>query len=532
MAETKAALEHAVNAAFSSDACRWLLLDGSGERELRAGRGSAALSAAADIRYESTPAVRNEMLNRTDLTSQGAKARRVLLEAMIEHGSEPDLGFHGYGPEVAMYRAFLERTGLHGPDDRNGALVFRRPSDPLLLPAWDILSEEFRRAKTCRINLKDIYAALLLPPVGMKAGVVPVFITAGLLAFRDEVAIYEHGTFKPFLTPDLSERMVRNAGHFEIKHFANTTGARRQAVAALAKSLGVQPGLRKQRVSNVLSIVSHLVSQVRRLDKYTLQTRHLNPSTLKARDAIVAAVEPDELLFCSLPVALEFGPIPADARGYAKADAYANHVGAALKDLGEGYDRLLATLFALVVEASGEATRQTITRQAGAVDSDVLNPEVRALVLTLANEAVETDADWVQAVATVLLRKAPAEWSDEDANRFRRELPQHMAAFQRVVTLHTARPTNGAAALGSLRVTFTRADGSEHVRLVDLDQRQRRRADDLFDRTLREMTQVVGSPQRAHAAMLALLGERLLPEPAATDPGMQFDLREERTRND
>ncbi len=472
------------------------------------------------------------MLNRTDLTSQGAKARRVLLEAMIEHGSEPDLGFHGYGPEVAMYRAFLERTGLHGPDDRNGALVFRRPSDPLLLPAWDILSEEFRRAKTCRINLKDIYAALLLPPVGMKAGVVPVFITAGLLAFRDEVAIYEHGTFKPFLTPDLSERMVRNAGHFEIKHFANTTGARRQAVAALAKSLGVQPGLRKQRVSNVLSIVSHLVSQVRRLDKYTLQTRHLNPSTLKARDAIVAAVEPDELLFCSLPVALEFGPIPADARGYAKADAYANHVGAALKDLGEGYDRLLATLFALVVEASGEATRQTITRQAGAVDSDVLNPEVRALVLTLANEAVETDADWVQAVATVLLRKAPAEWSDEDANRFRRELPQHMAAFQRVVTLHTARPTNGAAALGSLRVTFTRADGSEHVRLVDLDQRQRRRADDLFDRTLREMTQVVGSPQRAHAAMLALLGERLLPEPAATDPGMQFDLREERTRND
>ena len=53
------------------------------------------------------------MLNRTDPTSQGSKARRLLLEAMIEHGSVSGLGLEGYGPEVAMYRAFLKHTGLH-----------------------------------------------------------------------------------------------------------------------------------------------------------------------------------------------------------------------------------------------------------------------------------------------------------------------------------------------------------------------------------------------------------------------------------
>ena len=261
LAETKAVLENAVNAAFSPGACRWILLDGSDERELRTGRGSAALSEAADIRYTSTPAVRNEMLNRTDLTSQGAKARRLLLEAMIEHGSESNLGFDGYGPEVAMYRAFLERTGLHNRHQSSGHVAFREPSDLSLLPAWNILSEEFQRAKTRRINLKDVYAALLSPPVGMKAGVVPVLVTTALLAFNDEVAIYEHGTFQPLLTSELSERMVRNPDHIEIKHFANTKGARRQVVEALAARLGIRPVLRKQRVSNVLSIVSHLVSR-------------------------------------------------------------------------------------------------------------------------------------------------------------------------------------------------------------------------------------------------------------------------------
>ena len=156
---------------------------------------------------------------------------------MIEHGSVSGLGFDGYGPEVAMYRAFLERTGLHGYDVRNEITVFRKPTDHSLQPAWEIVKDEFRRAKTRRINLNDIYAALLSPPIGMKAAVIPVFVTAALLAFSDEIAIYEHGTFKPLLTPDLSERMVRNPGHFEIKHFANTIGARRQVIRALAERL-------------------------------------------------------------------------------------------------------------------------------------------------------------------------------------------------------------------------------------------------------------------------------------------------------
>ena len=200
LAETRAALDHAISATFSADACRWVLLDGSGGRVLRAGRGSAALSAAADLAYPSTPMVRNEMLNRTELTSQGAKARRLLLEAMIEHGSEPNLGLDGYGPEVAMYRAFLEWTGLHGRDARGEVMAFRKPTEPSLRPAWEVLERELNRARTRRINLEDIRAALLLPPIGMKAAVIPVFVTAALLAFSDEIAIYEHGTFKPLLT--------------------------------------------------------------------------------------------------------------------------------------------------------------------------------------------------------------------------------------------------------------------------------------------------------------------------------------------
>ena len=364
LAETQAALRHAIFATFGAGACRWVLIDASGVKELPAGRGSAALSEAADLAYPSTPAVGNEMLNRTDLSSQGAKARRLLLEAMIERGSEANLGLDGYGPEVAMYRAFLARTGLHGRDSGNETCVFRAPTDTSLSPAWKALENECERAKMHRVNLKDIHAVLLLPPIGMKAAVIPVFVTAALLVFRDEVAIYEHGTFKPLLTPVLSERMVRNPGHFDIKHFANTTGARRHVIDALAGRLGKRSGFHTHRVGNVLSVVGHLVSQVRNLDSFTRQTRNLTAATREVRDALVAAVEPDELLFDTLPNALGFPPVPADTETYAKVSEYAESVGVALEELTGRHDRLLAELFELLLDTSAETNRLAITGQA------------------------------------------------------------------------------------------------------------------------------------------------------------------------
>ena len=531
LAETQSALVRAINVTFGAGACRWVLLDVSGARELPAGRGSAALSKAADLAYRSTPAVGNEMLNRTDLTSQGAKARRLLLEAMIERGSEAHLGLDGYGPEVAMYRAFLERTGLHGCDSSSETIVFRAPTDPSLRPAWDILRNAFERAKARRLNLKDIYAVLLLPPIGMKAAVIPVFVTAALLVFRDEIAIYEHGTFKPLLTPALLERLVRNPGHFDVKHFASTTGARQQVIAALAERLDVRPGFRKRRVANVLSIVGHLVSQVRNLDNYTQRTRNLTSATLMARNALMVAVEPDELLFDNLPKALGFGSIPADMETCEKASEYAEAVGTALEELAECHGRLLAELFELLLETSAETKRLAITGQAAALENEVLNPAVRAFVLALANDGVDSNIDWIKAVATVVAAKAPAEWTDDDLARFRYELPPRIAAFQRLVALHAARRTDGSDPFDALRVTITRSDGIEHVGLVGIDQRQRRRVDKALDGVLKELGEILGSSHRARKALLAVLGERLLSEQADSDDEATLDFLNVKARH-
>ncbi|MCY3816201.1 MAG: hypothetical protein OXG59_07890 [Gammaproteobacteria bacterium] len=512
LAESQAAFRDAMTATFGAGACRWVLIADSGAKELRTGRGSTALSEAADLAYPSTPAVGNEMLNRTDLTSQGAKARRLLLEAMIEHRSKANLGLEGYGPEVAMYRAFLARTGLHAPANRGGVYEFCAPTDTSLLLAWKALQQESERAKDRRVNLKDIHAVMLLPPFGMKAAVIPVFVTAALLTYRDEIAIYEHGTFKPLMTPDLSERMVRNPGHFEIKHFASANGARRQVIHALARRLGSLTEFGKHRVGNVLSIVGLLVHQIRSLDGYTRRTGNLRAGTRRVRDAIGMAVEPDELLFDTLPRALGFRPVPAGTKTYSKTREYADSVGLAVEELRRCFDGLLAELFRFLLDTSAESSRLAVMGQAAALDNEVLNPAVRAFVGTLANEAVDADTDWISAVATVIVGKAPMEWGDEDLARFLGELPPQIAAFQRLVALHTERRAGGGGPFDALRVTITRPDGSEHVGLVDIDRRQRGLVDKAMAEILKELGESIGSPHRVHKALLAVLGDRILAE--------------------
>ena len=513
MAEAETSLEAAVQDTFASGACRWILLGPWGVSELPTGRGSHALSEAADLAYEFAPVIRNEVLNRTRLTSQGAKARRLLIAAMIDHERDPDLGLTGNGPEVAMYRAFLERTGIHRPSTRGRGYRLGAPSESdSLAHAWETLHKQFERAKERRVNLRHLYGVLLSRPIGMKEGAIPVFVSAALLASRNEIAIYEHGTFRPLLAVEVAERMLRNPHHFDIKHFANTTGARRRVVNALAQRLGVRPAFRRYRVANVLRIAGHLVSRFRRLDKFTLQTRFMSPDALTARAAILDAVEPDELLFDRLPGCFSLPSVLADAESYSEEDTYAERLGSALDELMGRHPKLEEELLALLLGFATEKTRLAVSGHAASLDGEVLDPAVDTFVRALKGDPEKNDAGWVSHIATVLSKKAPTEWTDHDLARFERELRVQVAAFQRVLALHVERRAGGGGPFHAFRVTVTRPDGREDYRHVALDEADRPFAESTLDHALATLQGELGSKEQAEKVLLACLGERLLPQ--------------------
>jgi hypothetical protein len=472
-------------------------------------QGTSALSEAADIVYTDTVPIRNETLNRVDITSQGAKARRQLILAMLADEHLERLGLNGYGPDVAMYRSVLEESGIHSYDARHDRWQIRPPKHAAFKTAWTAIDEQLRAATDRRINLNDIYATLQLPPIGMKPGPIPVLVTAALIATSDEVALYEHGTFRPALTDEISDRLVRNPGHFEVKHFANSTGARRAVVEALAQMLGLEPRFRKQRVANVLAVVGALVTRIAQLPPTTLNATDLTGTAIAVRDAIATAVEPDELLFAALPSATGLNPVGARLQSWRHAETFTERLGRALVELEQHYTRTLGGLLEELYSRSREPGRPKLTQQAHVLEDEVIDPDLRSFVLAIASDAFD-DHRWIENIAAVITRAAPRHWSPSDRARFSTELAGKLAAFRRLLILHSELRGLETGPFDAHRITLTSSTGDEDAILVALDDTDRARISQRADLLIAELARDYGSIEEAEKAALAWFADRVL----------------------
>ena len=152
----------------------------------------------------------------------------------------------------------------------------------------------------------------------------------------------------------------------------------------------------------------------------------------------------------------------------------------------------------------------------GLVD-EVLDPQMRSFVLALSNDLYEDDHDWMASVATVLAGKAPSEWTDRDLAAVRARLPQKLAAFNRLRALHAERRAADGLPFEALRVSVTDPSGTEEARLVGVAHDERSTVEPAVDDLIAKIAEAVGSSQRAHHAVLAVLAERLL-APSGVEP--------------
>ena len=183
-----------------SSTVRWLAKGSvpkiSSQREL-----SSLVSDLCDKTYDLCPHINNEMLNVDRLTGQAAAARNRVAEALANNFVQEDLGFSGYGPEVAVYRTVIKAMGLHR-QNKEGMWALSAPDQkeqPQLSALWDLFGRLLKDADAAGrdIPVCDILAAVRKPPFGLRKGPAPLLLVHYLLVYADEIAVYESGTFKP-----------------------------------------------------------------------------------------------------------------------------------------------------------------------------------------------------------------------------------------------------------------------------------------------------------------------------------------------
>jgi hypothetical protein len=540
-AQASAELATRVAEAFSPSqpAATWFLLNSEGRTAgwhettpTIKGRSLAALvSTACETVYPQAPHIRNEMLGRHTLTSQGAKARRELMLAMINSPTQRYLGIEGYGPERAMYSGVLEFLKLHrptgNPSGAGAELVpfgFCEPEagNPLH-PAWAAMRATMQTATNQPLRLDAVHELLAAPPFGVRPGVIPIIVLAGLITWSQEVAVFEDGTYQTRLTEALVERMLKNPERFSAKAMGIQAGPRKAAVTEIAQALGTHvPPLPPPNARNVapLAIIRDLLDRARALTPYADRTQQLSEAAIAVRTALKSAREPDTMLFNDLPIALGLPPIPT--RGKVNTEAtrvYAQSLHSALIEISEADQRLREQVIRAIANAFHLPTHLSKLRKQLAVLTrhlaDVNLVEARLLgVIALAQDDTLSDQDWLDPFVVRIVGRGLAAWRDGDITTFASEVRAVARSIERLAHLHQpAAPAKSAKhddVFSARAITLTQADGQEVHTVIHIPEAKRAVGHKLVTQAISQARRDIG--EHGERILLALLAEIVIAE--------------------
>ncbi|NJL01418.1 MAG: hypothetical protein HC910_12985 [Spirulinaceae cyanobacterium SM2_1_0] len=491
------------------------------------------LSDVCDRAYAQGMRLDNELINRRKLTTQGAKARRLLLEAMLAASAQPRLGLTGYGPEVAMYYSLLEATGIHRLESDHWGFYPPRAGSGLAT-TWQAIETFCLAARAEQRSLGDLYDELSQPPYGLKPGALPVLLAAILLYHAADVGIYKDGTFIPVLGPEHFELLVKDPARFSVKSF-ELTGLRLNVFNELQAILvspqaQAPPGVRN---ASLLMVAKPLFGFVKKLPKFTRQTRRVSDRAQAILQELQKAQEPDKLLFVSLPLACELEPIQVGASDDVEpVQALRSRLVKHLQELQNAYEQLLMDCqqqlhAAFRVQQAEGKLRENLRVRSSYLVGSCLEPALKRFLVAAVDE-IATDRDWLAALVMVVADKPAESWTDMDADRFELTLSDLARRFRNLEALHAVN-TARADGFEAKRIAVTRPDGSEVTKMVWIDQEQIETVERWVDEAL---AHVPVQDERTRDWFLAQINERLLAAPATNEDelGQVRDRHQERAR--
>jgi hypothetical protein len=469
------------------------------------------ISQICDQVYSATPTLRNELVNRRQLSAAAAAARSSLIDAMLKHGSEKRLGFIGTPPEVAIYASVLEHTRIHRQEDVG--FGFGEPSgDKGLTEVWRGIEEFFNGCELQRRTVKELFDLLQRRPYGLKMGVIPILFCAAALAHDTEVAFYENGAFLPEVTSEVYDRLIRSPEKFELRKY-RVEGVRREVFRLMARLF---EGAAETKSENLVSILKPLYRFVGRLPQYTRQTKGISPTALAVRETLFLSKDPDSLLFSELPRACGLEPFSVTETDEDKLAAFFSSLKAALLDLERAYDDLLFDLRSLLFKAFGFAEgdgRERLRLRAAEIWEHCVDPRLKAFAAQLQGDQSE-DAAWMISVATIVVGKEPRLWNDTDRARFEVTLAELTRSFRHIETLvfeETALAKKGQKPEHILRIGVSEPRSTDLEAVVVVSKKESRR----YEQTVVEVTELLerlGVDENLELALAALasVSQRLL----------------------
>lgn len=429
------------------------------------------LSDICDRVFLESPEVQNELINRQSLSSPASGARMRLIQKMLEKESEPNLGMseNQRPPEMSMYLSILKQGNIHAQGEKTW-YIHEPPSDDdpcNVLPALKRIEVILKSGIDNKVPVSELFKELRKPPYGVRDGLIPLLLAIYYVAHRQDVAIFEDGTFLREVRGDDFYRLIKAPEYFEIQHSA-IEGVRASVFHQLINVLGIQQTSDNQD-SRILDVVQPLCNFVVQLPEYVHNTKKLSQEAIAVRDLLMSAKEPAPLLFRDLPIACRLSSFDVtESIEDNRVQDFAEKLKVYLAELKDTYTELLERLKSVIFEVfdidSGSQGRSLLEKRAEILRVSVSESQLKAFCIRLSDSNL-SETKWIESVASFIVSKPPSYWVDSDEQIFRHELEALSSRFKHVESIYF--DSNGIPE-GSkgIRLSITHADGSERAEVM------------------------------------------------------------------
>ena len=490
LAATRSDLEDQIQAAVSLS--KWH--DGSEEVIEPGAKLSPVASRLADQIYCSCPPVWSELVNRDSVSSNSVKARRDLLHAMIKAEGQERLGIEGFPAERGLFDTLLVASDLYRKVGESWR--FCHPSEASgegFTDLWKSTKDLFADTNA-RIGVDAIYECWSQPPFGMKQGILPVFLTAFLLAHKANVAAYKEGMFIPRLGDVDIDECLQDPSRFTLRWIAidEDKNSILEGISKLLAEVGEKAG-----TSDPLDAARGLVAMVFNLPEWSRRTQRIGDTAKAIRDMLLKANDPHKVLFVDL----------ASLLGAADGKSYVKELHAPLQEIATAYPKMLAEVEAKMLEAL-DATREdlaSLRNRSKSVAGVAGNFRLDAFSTRLGS--YDGSRESLEGLLSLAADKPPRDWVDRHIDAALLELSQFARRFREAeafVSIQGRKARSEAIAV----VIGAGSDTKTISRTFAISDRHRKTVDDKADELV-SMLQSQGLGTDVLLAILAKTGMRL-----------------------
>lgn len=299
--------------------------------------------------YSKSPVMKNELFNRHKLSSPISMARKNYLVALTENYQKEDLGFdqNKFPPEKTIYYSLLKNTGLH----KNGAFL-DKPEGNELKDMWEECNQFLHSSTNKPRRISELIKILSYQPYKVKQGFLDFWIPTFLFIKRQDFALSDanSGAYIPNMDMAFFDLLQKHPADYCVKAF-DVDGVKLDFFNQYRRFVNLNDEVTVTTDSFVETIKPFLFFY-KKLNDYTKHTKKFaHKSTMKFRDVLAKAKDPEKAFFEDLPESLNFSTnLIKNGEGM---EEYGKVIQRSIRELRSCYSQLIDRIEERIVEEFG-----------------------------------------------------------------------------------------------------------------------------------------------------------------------------------